>query len=837
MMNDTSFTNIPKHGNGATAITATAMTALEFFHTILPVEGNYYACVVRTGRPGVAHIACDSLEALAEAVDAFNKKPGVQVYHACAAYKKAFVVDGDKRKYRTSENLLSAKAFWIDLDCGPAKAAEGKGYVTKRDAAIAISNFCKLTSFPVPVLVSSGNGLHAYWPLTEAIPPDVWKVQAVTLKAVLKKFGVRADPSRTADMASILRPVGSHNKKNPDALKEVKAIGNKAVSHTPSEFIAILSNIVANYDVCIEHVTAYTDGMNSDLTGHMTARAYPDAPIDANLIADRCQQIARVRENGGDGYDTWRGVIGIVKHCEGGEAIAHVWSGKSPQYSNAETQQKLDTWNAGPTTCQFFGQHNPTGCDGCTHKGKITSPIQLGRVAVAAASALNAPSGKLQDLNDAGNADRIVRAAAGRLRWCKDLAGWLVWDDMHWRWDGRGGVVQYATGVMRGIYDEAKQESHTGDAKRLAQHASNSLSLSRIAAAIELMKSCAGIPVAASELDANPFLIGVLNGVVDLRSGEFRPATADDLITRRMNVEYVAGATCPVWEATINTVLNENPEVVAFFQRSAGYSITGSTSEQCLFFLYGSGANGKSTVLNVLREIAGSYGIQTSPEVLMAKSNINASGPTPEIARLAGPRFVAANETEEGQRLAEAMVKQLTGGDAMTARVLHGAPFDFVPLFKLWLAGNHRPVIRGNDYGIWRRLVMIGFDHKFLPSEQNKHLPELLCNERPGILNWLIAGCIEWQRRGLDRPTEIVRQIEAYKSDMDLVQHWIDDECTIGADLQIRAGEAYASYKNWSFNNGHRQISNQTFSQKLKDRGCSKGANNQGAYYRGMAKR
>jgi putative DNA primase/helicase len=440
----------------------------------------------------------------------------------------------------------------------------------------------------------------------------------------------------------------------------------------------------------------------------------------------------------------------------------------------------------------------------------------------------------METLNDAGNADRLVKAANGNISWCQDLLKWLVWTDRQWHWDTKGGVVQFATTVTRSIYGEARDEPRNDDAKRLAQWASNSCSLGRIMAAIELAKSRPGVSVSASELDANPMVIGVANGVVDLKTGEFHEALREDLITRRMNVEYIAGATCPTWEATLYSIFNGNLDVVDFVQRAMGYTLTGLTTEQCFFFLYGTGANGKSTVLNVLREILGGYGIQTSPEVLMAKTAVNASGPTPEIARLAGPRFVAANETEEGQRFAESMVKQLTGGDAVTARVLHGAPFDFVPVFKLWLAGNHRPVIRGDDHGIWRRMVMIGFDRKFSGAEQNKHLPDMLRKEYPGILNWLIAGCLAWQKHGLARPAEITRQVDAYRSDMDLMAHWIEEMCIVEAPASIKASAAYTSYKNWSFQNGHRFISNQKFAQKLKDRGFDKAHGKTGSHYFGL---
>jgi putative DNA primase/helicase len=443
-------------------------------------------------------------------------------------------------------------------------------------------------------------------------------------------------------------------------------------------------------------------------------------------------------------------------------------------------------------------------------------------------------SGISKTLNDAGNADRLVKAAWGRLRYCKDKMQWLVWIDSRWHWDSKGYISQFTTEVMRGIFDEAKQTEEPRDAAAVARHASASLSLPRIQAAMQLAQSYKEISVSISELDHDPYLVGVQNGVIDARTGIWRENKPEYLITRYLNATYDAEATCPTWEATIDQVFMGNKALKDFYQRAAGYSTTGDTSEQVFFFLHGTGSNGKSTVINVQREIGGSYALQTSPEVLMAASSVNASGPTPEVARLAGPRLVVANETEEGQRFAESRVKQLTGGDAITARVLHGSPFDFVPWFKLWIAGNHKPVIRGDDHGIWRRIMLIPFLRQFTESEKNKHLPELLRKEYSGILNWLIAGGLEWQRQGLNPPLEVVTEGNAYRTDMDLMQHWLDDQCVQGKSCQVRASDAYASYRFWAQANGHHQISSVKFAQKLKSKDFEKITDRIGTHYVGL---
>lgn len=799
---------------------------LKFLASVLPDNGVYMVGIMHEGEAGMVHKHFFDLPSMAREIVQLNSQPDVTVFHACVAFAAPFIQIGGGRRTRVAENVQSAKSLWIDVDVGNAKAASRTGYLTKMLAVQALEEFCETTGFPVPMAVDSGNGLHFYWPLTDSVKPDEWKAMARQLKASLAHFNVLADPTRTADIASVLRPVGSHNKKDRNNSKEV-LLRSDAGPFSPAEIIAALSNMVIDHGVQV--VPRYVRrGATADVNADLIAHAYPDRLIDEEAIDRATSALNAIPSD--LPYTVWRNTVFAFNAATDGGADEklHEWCAKSatkyPDHANAlqklldSDRQPLGGIGAG-SLFQLAKQHGWIDLRG----------LNAGRTSLA--------QPLMQTLNDAGNADRIVAAADGTIRYCKDLQVWYVWNDGHWRADSQGSIVRFSTTVMRGIYDEAKHEARSDDAKRLAQHASNSLSLSKITSAIELAKSCPGINVRAADLDAEPYVVGVLNGVVDLRTGLFRAARPDDLITRRMNVEYVEGAQCPIWEATLDSVFCGNRDVAEFVQRAAGYSMTGDTSEQCFFFLHGSGANGKSTVLNALREIMGDYAVQTSPDVLMAKTSVNASGPTPEIARLAGPRFVAANETEEGQRLAESMVKQLTGGDAVTARVLHGAPFDFVPKFKLWLAGNHRPTVRGDDHGIWRRMVMIGFDKRYSGGEQNKHLPVQLRNEYSGVLNWMIAGCLDWQKNGLDTPEAITRLMGAYRSDMDLVQHWIDEVCTTQQNARTRAQDLYTSYRNWAIQNGHRSFSNQKFAHKLVDRGFEKRSDKHGAYYLGLSLR
>ena len=438
-------------------------------------------------------------------------------------------------------------------------------------------------------------------------------------------------------------------------------------------------------------------------------------------------------------------------------------------------------------------------------------------------------TGTDEGLNDTGNAERFISACGGHLRYVPELKAWLIWRDGHWRFDSFGEVMEFAKQVAKGLYAEAANASNQSSRGMVARWANSSLQITRLKAMVELSQP--RLAVSVTQLDADPWMLGVKNGVVDLRKGELRDARPEDFITKLADVAFDPSASCPVWEAFVKGCMGGSQDLVDLIQIAAGYSLTGLTTEQVFFFLYGSGANGKSTFINALREIMGANAIQSQPETIMAQRNASASGPTPEIARLARVRLVAMVETEEGQRLAESRLKQLTGGDAITARVLHGSPFDFVPRMKLWISGNHKPVIRGDDHGIWRRIVMVPFNVVLKPEQRDKELPNKLRAEFSGILSWLLQGCLKWQQHGLAIPPEVERQVEQYRSEMDLIAQWLDDCCTQEPQSRCPARGAYISFSNWCRQGGHNPVSEVRFAQKMAERGFEHTSDRRGKSY------
>ena len=447
-------------------------------------------------------------------------------------------------------------------------------------------------------------------------------------------------------------------------------------------------------------------------------------------------------------------------------------------------------------------------------------------------SAWRYDSSRSEKMTDVGNARRLVSKYGKDIRYVFGFKKWLVWDGGRWLFDEDGEIMRRTKDTVTDIYNEAKSASEAGDKKiseKFEAHAKNSQSLPRIKAAIELAQSEPGIPVSTNQLDNNNYILGVSNGVINLKTGALREPRREDLITKCATVAYDPNASAPIFMSFLKRIMNGNSAMISFIQRAVGYSLTGATDEQCLFFLHGSGSNGKSTLLNVIRELLGDYALQCPAETLMVKQG---GGSIPnDIARLRGARMVATSETEEGRRFAEVMIKQLTGNDTIAARFLFGEYFEFVPNFKIWLAANHKPVIRGDDYAIWRRIRLIPFAVTISPEEKDGKLPEKLKAEYPGILAWAVEGCLEWQRLGLTPPQEVRAATEEYKSEMDLIGKWIEECCNDIPHVSATAKALYTNYKSWVEDNGGYPLSSTKFGLKLRDRGYTKGKSSTTIYH------
>jgi putative DNA primase/helicase len=417
------------------------------------------------------------------------------------------------------------------------------------------------------------------------------------------------------------------------------------------------------------------------------------------------------------------------------------------------------------------------------------------------------------NLTDLGNAERFVAHHGEDVRYCYPWRKWLVRTGARWERDEAGLVHRLAKETVRGIYREASDAEDEDRRKALAKHAAASESEARIRAMVELAKSEA--PVSPDELDADPWHLNVQNGTIDLRTGELREHRREDLITKLAPVEYDPDATAPTWEAFLERVL-PGEELRGFVQRAVGYSATGDTSEQCMFIHHGPGANGKSTFQEAVAAALGDYAMRTPTETLLVK---RAGGVPNDVARLKGARFVTASETEEGRRLAESLVKDLTGQDTISARFMWAEWFDFKPTHALHLSTNHKPEIRGTDPAIWRRIRLIPWAVTIPPAEQDRKLAEKLRDELPGILAWIVRGCSAWLQEGLKAP-EVVRQAtKAYRAEMDVLAAFLADCCLRDEDESAFAGELWGAWKRWCDESGEQAGTQKRFGGRLAERG------------------
>lgn len=426
-----------------------------------------------------------------------------------------------------------------------------------------------------------------------------------------------------------------------------------------------------------------------------------------------------------------------------------------------------------------------------------------------------------EPLTELGNARRLVAAHGQRLRYVPEVAGWLVWTDDAWKWSPDGAAVRaLASRLPETIYMEGAR--HMEDGAHFARWARTSQKAQTIAAAVGLLADIPQVRLPIASIDSDPWLCGLDSGrqVLDLRIGKARPTTPADLVTKGLRVSHVGTASQAVrWCAFLAQVLQEDVELLDWLQRWCGYLLTGSTREQVLVFCFGHGANGKSVFAEVLRFIVGDYARTVANETL-TEVRRGAGAASPDLAGLVGARLALTTETEDGAALAESLVKTMTAGDALSVRPLYRAPFDFVPSFKLLMLGNHRPVIRGTDLGIWRRMRLVPFMRTFAPEERDPELADKLKAEAPHILAWMLEGCIEWQRRGLsDVPGAVAAQTEDYRQEMDTLGQWLTECCTTGSAAEEASRELYGSYREWAQGCGLRPMSTQAFGRRLTERG------------------
>lgn len=391
--------------------------------------------------------------------------------------------------------------------------------------------------------------------------------------------------------------------------------------------------------------------------------------------------------------------------------------------------------------------------------------------------------------------------------------------------------MRAAKETVMAMYREASEILTDGKRQAFVEWTRKSESAGKLSAMIDLAKTERRISIRPEALDANSWLLNCRNGVIDLRTFEFKEHDPQLLITKRVNVDYDKKAKCPTWVRFIRRVMDNDDEMVDFIQRALGYTLTGDVGEQCLFFMIGTGRNGKSTFVETLITLMSEYTVKLPTESLMARAG---TGIPNEIARMKGMRLVVARETDENQRLAEATVKDLTGGDTITARFLNQEWFDFKPSHKLWMYGNHKPLIKGTDDGIWRRIRLVPFTVTIPLDERDPSLPYKLQDEMSGILNWVLEGCRKWQQSGLSNPAAIKRATNEYREEMDVLGNYLMERIISKDDARITSTTLYADYVQWCNETGERPLTQPMLGLRLKERGYKPHTDGKSRYWLGI---
>lgn len=433
--------------------------------------------------------------------------------------------------------------------------------------------------------------------------------------------------------------------------------------------------------------------------------------------------------------------------------------------------------------------------------------------------------------NDEGTAAQFIDYYGDALRFVVESGVWLLWDSSRWVKDNALGsaIRRKFIEFTRVLMNEAFQiENHKvrGDALKRYLSLGNS---AKIESTLSLAKHDPRVQVSETDLDADPMLAGVENGIIDLRTGKLLPPDPSRYVTRSLRGKFNPDATCPMWEKFISEIFGGDAELIDFVWKAAGYSLTGLTREQLFTFLHGVGANGKSTLISMLMDIFYEYA-GVAGKNLIARP-LNGTYPEHEIAELCGVRFVVASETAEGERLNENVIKDITGGDRLRGRRIYQHGFSFVPQCKLWVYGNYKPDVRGTDDGIWRRVRLVPFLKQFSGAEKDPALGEKLKSEREGILAWLVRGCLAWQKEGMPTPAVVADAVRTYREDSDTLREFIEDNIIVSPASRVARTDLYSQYRTWAETEGLRPFSGRTFTARFRDRGIAHDVRSNGARY------
>jgi putative DNA primase/helicase len=434
-------------------------------------------------------------------------------------------------------------------------------------------------------------------------------------------------------------------------------------------------------------------------------------------------------------------------------------------------------------------------------------------------------------LSDSGNAELIVSLFHNKLRFDHDLNKSFIYGRQYWQMDNKDTTIQLGKAAARTRQQFSVYIEDSKLREKQYRFGLRSENLSKIRNAVKIAQTDDRIAVETSDWPDNVNLIQFNNGLYDIEAKAFRDGTPEDMIRQSVGYKYDADAICPIWEKVLLEMMDENSEMVRYIQTAIGYSLTGKTTEQCLFFLTGEGANGKSVFLNMLLLLMGSYALNTPFSAFEAKKR---SGNSNDLARLIGSRIVTSSESSESGRINEERIKAMTGSDPITARLLYKEHVTFNPSFKIWAAVNTLPEISGTDNGIWRRIRVIPFNVSFLGRE-DPYLSQKLRNELPGIMNWAIEGAIEWMQHGLTEPQLVVDAVKEYRTDSNIVMTFLDSAIHLDLAERVQSSVLFREYTSYCNGAGFFAVNQTKFGREMRSLGYKSAKFSGSIWYLGIS--
>ena len=434
-------------------------------------------------------------------------------------------------------------------------------------------------------------------------------------------------------------------------------------------------------------------------------------------------------------------------------------------------------------------------------------------------------------LSDVGNAAVFAHLYGDRVRFVhragqggRGTGDWHIWDGVRWRRDDIQQVVSMASDVWRARTEAAAALEDHEKARAALKWAKSTMSSYNIRSMLDLARSQTPIALSPGTFDRDRWLLCVQNGVIDLKAGSYRASSPDDLLSMQAGVAFDADASCPSWLRFLKEIFQGDPDLIGFVQRLVGFILTGVPADH-LVICFGTGRNGKSTLISIIQDLLGEYAAQAQVATLM---HHRAEAIRNDLARLFGKRFVAALEQAAGWRLDEGLLKQLTGGDRLVARALYQEHEEQVPTFKVWLGVNHRPQIKDTTVSMWERVFLIPFEAFFPRDKADPYMREKLRRELPGILRWAIEGCLAWQRQGLDPPDSVKVATAEYREESDVISRFIEDECIVREGQSVGATVLHDFFVGWCGSNDQSSMSQTAFGTRLAEKGYQKKPDSKG---------